>query len=70
VLGTKQTVKAAKPLTRAQKLAAALKSCKKKYKTQKHKRVVCEKQARKKYAAKKSTAKRKPATKSSSTVRH
>jgi hypothetical protein len=69
VLGTKQTVKVTKPLTRAQKLAAALKSCKKKYKTQKHKRAACEKQARKKYAAKKSTAKRKPATKSSSTAR-
>jgi hypothetical protein len=69
VLGTKQTVKAAKPLTRAQKLAAALKSCKKKYKNQKRKRAACEKQARKKYEAKKSTAKRKPATKSSSTVR-
>ena len=69
VLGTKQTVKAAKPLTRAQKLAAALKSCKKKYKKQKHKRAACEKQAHKKYAAKKSTAKHKPATKSSSTAR-
>jgi len=68
VLGTKQTVKA-KPLTRAQKLAAALKGCKKKYKTQRHRRAACEKQTRRKHAAKKPTAKHKPATKSSSTAR-
>ncbi len=62
VLGEKVTTKAkAKPLTRAQKLAAALKTCKKKYKGKQKKRVACEKQARKKYGAKK-----KPAKKSSS----
>jgi DNA-binding beta-propeller fold protein YncE len=41
----------AKPLTRAQKLAAALKACKKFEK--KSKRLVCEKRERKKYGAKK-----------------
>jgi hypothetical protein len=46
-----------KPLTRAQKLAAALKSCRKKFKRGK-KRVACEKQARNKYGAKASKAKR------------
>jgi DNA-binding beta-propeller fold protein YncE len=49
-----------KPLTRAQKLAKALKACRKT--KNKHKRVACEKQARKKYGPKKSKAK----TKSSS----
>lgn len=53
----------AKPLTRAQKLAAALKLCKKKYKSAKKKRAACEKQARKKYGAKKSS--KSPAKKSS-----
>lgn len=53
VLGTKQASRPkAKPLTRAQKLAAALKACKKKYPKSKQKRAVCEKQARKKYGAK------------------
>jgi hypothetical protein len=52
VLGTKQTQKA-KVQTRAQKLAAALKTCKKKYKNSKKKRAACEKQARKKYGTKK-----------------
>jgi hypothetical protein len=51
VLGEKQakapTKPPAKPLTRAQKLAKALKACRKDKKTSK--RVVCEKQARKKY---------------------
>ena len=48
---------APKPLTRAQKLAKALKSCRSKYKgkSKKKKRVACEKQARKKYGAKKSS---------------
>ena len=41
--------KAAKPLTRAQKLAKALKECKQKYKHNKKKRAACEKQARKSY---------------------
>lgn len=48
VLGTKAK---AKPQTRAQKLAAALKACRKKHKGSKHKRAACEKQARKKYGA-------------------
>jgi DNA-binding beta-propeller fold protein YncE len=47
----------AKPLTRAQKLAAALKACKKK--TNKAKRSGCEKQARSKYGPLKKTKKRK-----------
>jgi hypothetical protein len=54
VLGEKESVKP-KPLTRAQKLARALKVCRKDKK--KAKRVKCEKQARKKYGpAKKKTA--------------
>jgi uncharacterized repeat protein (TIGR01451 family) len=40
---------AAKPLTRAQKLAKALKACKTKYKKSKKKRAACEKQAHKRY---------------------
>jgi DNA-binding beta-propeller fold protein YncE len=44
-----------KPLTKAQKLAKALKSCKKKYKHAKKKRVACEKQAKKKYGPKKAS---------------
>jgi hypothetical protein len=55
VLGTKQAQQPNQP-TKAQKLAAALKSCKKKYKAKKHKRAACEKQARKKYGGKKSTS--------------
>ncbi|HEX3911742.1 MAG TPA: hypothetical protein VHW67_13685 [Solirubrobacteraceae bacterium] len=69
VLGTKQTVKPkAKPLTRAQKLSAALKTCKKKYKSKKAKRLACEKQARKKYGAKKST--KSSGAKSSTKAKH
>jgi hypothetical protein len=52
----------AKKLTRAQKLAKALKACRTKYKSKakKSKRVSCEKQARKKYGPlKKKTAKKK-----------
>jgi hypothetical protein len=41
----------AKPKSRAQKLAAALKACKKK--KNKHKRLACQRQARKRYGAKK-----------------
>jgi hypothetical protein len=57
VLGEKESVKPKpKPLTRAQKLAKALKACRKDKK--KAKRVKCEKQAHKKYGpAKKKTAK-------------
>jgi hypothetical protein len=62
VLGAKQVHKA-KPQTRAQKLAAALKACKKRYGKAKKKRVACEKQARKKYGAKKSTKAKKAADK-------
>jgi hypothetical protein len=43
---------APKPLTRAQKLAAALKSCRKDHARSKSKRVACERAARKKYGAK------------------
>jgi hypothetical protein len=46
-----------KPLTRAQKLAKALKACR--VKTNRHKRVVCERQARKRYGAKKHKSKAK-----------
>jgi hypothetical protein len=63
VLGTKTTTKP-KPLTRAQKLAAALKSCKKKYKSKKTKRAACEKQARKKYGVKSTAKPHKSASKS------
>ncbi len=57
VLGSKESAKpATKPLTRAQKLAKALKACKKN--KSKSKRVACEKQARKKYGPIKSTAKK------------
>ena len=45
----------AKPLTRQQKLAKALKQCRKKAK---HKRVACERQARKRYAPVKASARR------------
>jgi DNA-binding beta-propeller fold protein YncE len=41
-----------KPLTRAQKLAKALKTCRAKYKKQKSRRAACEKQARRKYGPK------------------
>jgi hypothetical protein len=44
----------AKPVTRAQLLAKALKACKRK---QKRKRALCESQARKKYASKANTNK-------------
>jgi hypothetical protein len=49
--------KKAKPLSRAQLLAKALKSCRKK--KNKHKRVSCERQARKRYGAKKASTKAK-----------
>jgi hypothetical protein len=52
-----------KPLTRAQKLSKALKTCRTKFKHKKKKRQVCEKQARKQYGAKK--AKKSKAKKSS-----
>jgi len=45
----------AKPLTNAQKLAAAIKACKTKYKKNKKKRQACEKAAHKKYSAHKAT---------------
>jgi hypothetical protein len=40
-----------KPLTRREKLARAIKSCRKRYAHSKRARVSCEKQAREKYAA-------------------
>jgi hypothetical protein len=49
----------AKSLTRAQKLKAALASCRKKDKRHKHKREACEKAARKKYGVVKKVKKRK-----------
>ena len=58
-----------KPLTRAQKLAQALKSCRKQDKHDKKKRVSCERQARKRYGAKakaKGKAKAKKTSSSSS----
>ncbi len=64
VLGTKAASKP-KPLTRAQKLAAALKTCKKRYKSSKKKRAACEKQARSRYGAKKPSKSKKAAKKSS-----
>jgi hypothetical protein len=45
-----------KPLTNAQKLAKALKACRKRH--NKHKRLSCEKQARKKYGRKSSSQRR------------
>jgi DNA-binding beta-propeller fold protein YncE len=51
-LGTTKTG-TSKPLTKAQKLAKALTSCRTKFKHAKKKRAACEKQARKKYGAKK-----------------
>jgi hypothetical protein len=42
---------AAKPLTRAQKLAKALSSCRKKYKKSRKRRAACEKQAKRAYGA-------------------
>ncbi|HYM53968.1 MAG TPA: hypothetical protein VES97_01290, partial [Solirubrobacteraceae bacterium] len=57
VLGAKTTPKPApKPLTRAQKLARALKACRKN--KQRSKRLACERQARKKYGPVKPTAKK------------
>lgn len=53
-LPSKTTVKP-KPLTRAQKLARALKACRKAHKSSKKKRVSCERQARSKFGSKHST---------------
>ena len=49
------TVKDSKRLTRAQRLAAALHACRKKYKHAPHRRAGCEQQARRHYAAKKAS---------------
>jgi hypothetical protein len=65
VLGEKVVVKPKpKPLSRAQKLAKALKACKKD--KHKSKRVVCERQARKRYGPAKSRAKGKSSASKSS----
>ncbi len=65
VLGEKVVVKPTpKPLTRAQKLAKALKACKKDRK--KGKRVACDRQARKRYGPVRSKAKGKPSASKSS----
>ena len=45
--------------TRAQKLAKALKTCRKKYRAKKHQRVACERRARAKYATKSKSGHRK-----------
>lgn len=61
VLPSKEAVKPTvkpKPLTRAQKLAKALKTCRTKYKHSKSKRSACEKQARKKYGPVKTAGKK------------
>jgi hypothetical protein len=58
--GLKETKPSAKPsLTRAQKLAKALKTCKARWKHSKKRRTACERQARKAYGAKKPSASRK-----------
>jgi hypothetical protein len=49
VLGKKEEKKKTHKLTRAQKLKKALAACRHKYKHSKHKRVLCERQARHKY---------------------
>jgi len=51
---------ARRPLTRAQMLAAALKSCKKRWKRSKPKRAACEAAVRKKYAPSRTAKARKP----------
>ena len=48
----------AKKLTRAQKLAGALKSCRKRFKRARRRRAACERAARRRYAAKKAAHKR------------
>jgi hypothetical protein len=48
----------AKKLTRAQQLAFALKTCRRKFKHNKHKRTTCERQARKRFAPKKASARK------------
>jgi len=68
VLPEKTGVKpTSKPLTRAQKLAKALKACRSKYKKSKSRRVSCEKRAHEKYGPKhkKKTSAKKGASKSS-----
>jgi phosphodiesterase/alkaline phosphatase D-like protein len=59
VKGAVQAEKAvkSKPLTRAQKLAAALKSCRRRYPHAKQRRAACEGQARKRYAVKRKAKK-------------
>jgi len=49
---TTKVTETPKQLTKAQKLALALKTCKRKYKHAKKKRAKCERQARSKYGAK------------------
>jgi hypothetical protein len=55
VQSSKSTKPAAKPLSRKQKLAAALKLCRRKHPHSKHKRQACERLARKRYAPKKAS---------------
>jgi DNA-binding beta-propeller fold protein YncE len=59
-----QTSAKPKPLTRAQKLTKALKTCRARYKKSKRKRVVCERQARRSYGPHKPAKKAKQPTKS------
>jgi hypothetical protein len=51
-----KTGQKSKAPTLAEKRAAALRACARKYRSNKKKRALCEKQARKKYAAKKAGA--------------
>jgi hypothetical protein len=59
VLASRTVVESRKPPTRAQKLASALRACRKR--DRKHKRAVCEAQARKRYGAKHAKKKAKKA---------
>jgi len=52
----------AKKLTRAQLLARALHTCRKRYRHRRHKRELCERRARKRYAAKSAARKHKRAS--------
>ncbi len=63
VLPKKEEKPKTKPLTRAQKLSKALAQCRKRYKHSRHKRMVCERQAKRTYGAKHATTHSKKKTK-------
>jgi hypothetical protein len=67
--GEVKAAKANKP-TRAQQLAKALKACRKKYAKNKHKRLACERQARKHYAPKSHAKSTHKASKTTKTASH